>query len=55
MDKEESKIYEVCYVVNIDGKNDKDVNVNWKIFVNSENGDISNILKDGAEKEAITK
>ena len=53
IDKEASKIYEVCYIVNIDGKNDKNVNINWKIFVSSENGNILNILKDGAEKEAI--
>ena len=55
IDKEASKIYEVCYIINIDGKNDKNVNVSWKIFVSSENGNILNILKDGAEKEAITK
>lgn len=54
MDKEASKIYESCYIVNIDGKNDKDANISWKIFVSSENGNILNILKDGAEKEAIT-
>jgi len=53
IDEEASKIYEVCYIVNIDGKNDKDVNINWKIFVSTENGNILNILKDGAEKEAI--
>ena len=53
IDKEANKIYEVCYIVNIDGKNDKNVNINWKIFVSSENGNILNILKDGAEKEAI--
>ena len=55
IDKEASKIYEVCYIINIDGKNDKNVNISWKIFVSSENGNILNILKDGAEKEAITK
>ena len=54
IDEEASKIYEVCYIVNIDGKNDRDVNINWKIFVSTENGNILNILKDGAEKEAIT-
>jgi hypothetical protein len=53
IDNEANKIYEVCYIVNIDGKNDKNVNINWKIFVSSENGNILNILKDGAEKEAI--
>ena len=55
IDKEANKIYEVCYIVNIDGKNDKNVNISWKIFVSSENGNILNILKDGAEKEAIIK
>jgi len=55
IDKDANKIYEVCYIVNIDGKNDNNVNVNWKIFVSSENGNILNILKDGAEKEAIIK
>lgn len=55
IDKEASKIYEVCYIINIDGKNDKSVNVNWKIFISAENGNILNILKDGAEKEAIIK
>ncbi|BCZ45222.1 hypothetical protein psyc5s11_12890 [Clostridium gelidum] len=53
IDTKASKIYEVCYIVNIDGKNDKDVNISWKIFISSENGNIQNILKDGAEKEAI--
>jgi len=54
IDKESSKIYEVCYIVTIDGKNDKDANFNWKIFVSTENGNVLNILKDGAEKEVIT-
>jgi len=54
IDKEASKIYEVCYIVTVDGKNNKDVNVNWKIFVSTENGNVLNILKDGAEKEAVT-
>ena len=53
IDEEPSKVYELCYIVNIDGKNDKDVNINWKIFVSTENGKILNILKDGSEKEAI--
>jgi len=53
-DKEVSQIYEVCYIVTIDGKNDKGVNISWKIFVSAENGNVLNILKDGAEKEAIT-
>jgi len=53
IDKDANKIYEVCYIVNIDGKNDKNVNTSWKIFVSAENGNILNILKDGAEKEAI--
>jgi len=55
IDTKASKIYEVCYIVNIDGKNDKDVNISWKIFISSENGNILNILKDGAEKEARIK
>jgi len=54
IDKEASKIYEVCYIVTIDGKNDKDANFNWKIFVSTENGNVLNILKDGAEKEVVT-
>ena len=54
IDKDVSPIYEVCYIVTIDGKNDKNVNIIWKIFVSSENGNLLNILKDGAEKEAIT-
>ena len=53
IDKEASKIYEVCYIINVDGKNDKDININWKIFISTENGNILNVLKDGAEKEAI--
>lgn len=53
IDIKASKIYELCYIVNIDGKNDKDINISWKVFVSSENGNILNILKDGAEKEAI--
>lgn len=54
IDKEPSPIYEVCYIVTIDGKSDKDANIVWKIFVSSENGTVINILKDGAEKEVIT-
>jgi hypothetical protein len=54
MDKESKQIYEVCYIVTIDGKNDKDANVSWKFFVSSESGNILNILKDGAEKEVKT-
>jgi hypothetical protein len=55
MDKEASQIYEVCYTATIEGKNDKEANISWKIFVNAENGKILNILKDGAEKDVITK
>lgn len=54
IDKEPSPIYEVCYIVTIDGKNDKDANIVWKTFVSSESGNVINILKDGAEKEVIT-
>ncbi|OOM74445.1 hypothetical protein CLPUN_38980 [Clostridium puniceum] len=54
IDKETSQIYEVCYTVIIDGKNEKDVNVSWKIFISAENGKVLNILKDGAEKEVKT-
>jgi len=54
IEKQTSPIYEVCYIVTIDGKNDKDVNISWKIFVSSEEGKVLNILKDGAEKEVIT-
>lgn len=54
IDKEASQIYEVCYTVIIDGKNDKNTNVNWKIFVSVENGKVLNILKDGAEKDVKT-
>lgn len=54
MDKEASQIYELCYVVNIDGKSDKNTNISWKIFVSAESGKILNILKDGAEKDVKT-
>lgn len=54
MDKEASQIYELCYVVNIDGKSDKNINISWKIFVSAESGKILNILKDGAEKDVKT-
>jgi hypothetical protein len=54
IDKEASQIYEVCYTVIIEGKNDKNTNVNWKIFVSVETGKVLNILKDGAEKDVKT-
>jgi hypothetical protein len=54
MEKEKNPIYEVCYIVTIDGKNDKGANISWKFFVSAESGNILNILKDGAEKEVIT-
>ncbi|AQR96916.1 PepSY domain-containing protein [Clostridium saccharoperbutylacetonicum] len=54
MDKKENQIYEVCYVVTTDGKNDKGSYISWKIFVSAENGTILNILKDGAEEEVVT-
>lgn len=54
MDKGASQVYEVCYIVIIDGKNDKDINVNWKIFISTENSKVLNILKDGAEKDVKT-
>ncbi|EHJ01452.1 hypothetical protein CDLVIII_4961 [Clostridium sp. DL-VIII] len=53
MDKGASPVYEVCYIITVDGKNDKDDNVSWKVFVSSENGNVLNILKDGAEKKVI--
>ncbi len=53
IEKEVKSIYEVSYIVTIEGKNDNNVNVIWKIFVSSENANILNILKDGAENEAI--
>ncbi|EKQ51058.1 MULTISPECIES: YcdB/YcdC domain-containing protein [unclassified Clostridium] len=55
IDKGANPIYEVCYIVTIDGKTDKDASSSWKVFVSSENGNILNVLKDGAEKEVITK
>ncbi|WP_297416879.1 peptidase propeptide domain-containing protein [Clostridium sp.] len=55
IDKGENPVYEVCYIVTIDGKTDKDASSSWKVFVSSENGNILNVLKDGAEKEVITK
>lgn len=54
IDKEPSPIYEVCYIVTIDGKSDNDASIVWKTFVSSESGNVINILKDGAEKEVIT-
>lgn len=54
IDKDASPIYEVCYIITIDGKDDKNSNISWKIFVSSENGNILNILKDGSEREALT-
>lgn len=54
IDKEPSPIYEVCYIVTIDGKSDNDASIVWKTFVTSESGNVINILKDGAEKEVIT-
>lgn len=54
MDKKENQIYEVCYIVTTDGKNDKGSYISWKIFVSAENGNILNILKDGAEEEVVT-
>ncbi|WP_160692384.1 YcdB/YcdC domain-containing protein [Clostridium sp. C2-6-12] len=54
MEKEVSQIYELCYIVNVNGKSDKDVNISWKIFVSAESGKILNILKDGAEKDVKT-
>ncbi|MDR3594219.1 YcdB/YcdC domain-containing protein [Clostridium sp.] len=53
MDKTAKQLYEVCYIITVDGKNDNDANISWKIFVGAENGDVLNILKDGAEKEVI--
>ncbi|MFT8349512.1 peptidase propeptide domain-containing protein [Clostridium saccharoperbutylacetonicum] len=54
IDKKENQIYEVCYIVTTDGKNDKGSYISWKIFVSAENGTILNILKDGAEEEVVT-
>lgn len=54
IDREASQIYEVCYIIIVDGKNDKNTNVSWKIFVSVENGKVLNILKDGAEKDVKT-
>lgn len=54
LDKNAKQIYEVCYMITIDGKSDKDANISWKFFISAESGDILNILKDGAEKKVIT-
>lgn len=54
MDKDASSVYELCYIVTVDGKNDKDSNISWKVFVSAESGKILNILKDGAEKDVKT-
>lgn len=51
IDKGVTPIYEVCYIVTVDGKNEKDEKIKWKIFVSSDSGNILNILKDGAEKK----
>jgi hypothetical protein len=52
-DKEANSIYELCYALTVDGKNDKGKNISWKIFVSCENSNVLNILKDGAEKEVM--
>lgn len=54
MEKGDKQQYEVSYVININGKDEKNTNILWKIFVSTETGKILNILKDGAEKEVIT-
>lgn len=54
IEKESNQIYEVCYIVTIDGKKDNGTSIVWKTFVSAENGNVINILKDGAEKEVIT-
>lgn len=54
MDKDINSIYELCYIVTVDGKNEKDSKISWKIFVGAENGNILNVLKDGTEKDVKT-
>lgn len=54
MEKKDKQLYEVSYVITVDGKNNENVNTFWKIFVSAETGEILNILKDGAEREVVT-
>ena len=54
LDKQSSTVSEVCYMVSIDGKDNNNSNIEWKIFVSAENGNILNTLKDGAEKAVTT-
>lgn len=54
IDKDSGTISEVCYLVNIKGKDQNNKKIEWKIFVSAETGNILNTLKDGAEKEVTT-
>lgn len=55
IEKTSDSIEELCYMITVEG-NDSDGNkISWKIFVNADNGDIFNILKNGFEKEVKTK
>ncbi|NSC05310.1 YcdB/YcdC domain-containing protein [Clostridium saccharobutylicum] len=54
IDTDSKTISEVCYLVNIKGKDKNNKKVEWKIFVSAETGNILNKLKDGAEKEVTT-
>ena len=49
-----SSVCEVSYIVTIEGKDDSDKDIKWKILVNAEKGNIMNTLKDGVEKEVTT-
>lgn len=54
IEEKTSKIYEVCYIVSINGKNANDKDIKWKFLISAENGNVINILKDGMEKKVTT-
>ncbi len=53
-DKENKEENQLCYLIIINGKDVKDKNTTWKVFVNTENGDVVKFIKNESEKEVKT-
>ena len=50
-EEKSNSLYELCYLITIQGMKEDDSKIEWKYLVSVESGEIINIMKEGSEKE----
>ena len=51
MSDEQSNDLEVCYLMNVKGKNSEGVDINYKVLINANTGEIYNSINDNTENK----